>query len=189
MADYGRNAFVQRNLDAIGTATGDIPGTTEFAVCVCGLRPPDEDGHDWTALTPECAGKLYEMLGAYRHTWERTEVESTADAMTARVLAAESELARLRAREAGRATPPTLAEVKRLTARCGHRQALTASVWLVACRNDGRVLLLRTHGREITVDAPDVLSLPEAVERFGITRWWPLDGATMQVTDWPDAPT
>ena len=54
---------------------------------------------------------------------------------------AERELARLRAVHAGRPTPPTPAEVARLTARCGHRQALQASVWLAACGNDGRVVL------------------------------------------------
>jgi len=101
----------------------------------------------------------------------------------------ERENDRLRARLAGRPTPPTHAEVAALTARCGHRQALRASVWLVACGNDAKIAYLHADDAGTVILAGETYARPiaVAVERYRITRWWPLDGTTMEPTDWPDA--
>ena len=103
----------------------------------------------------------------------------------------EREVARLRARLAGRPTPPTHAEVAALTARCGHRQALRASVWRVACRSDAEIVMLyaEENGEIVVTRIGRTSYLQDAIEHDRITRWWPLDGATMEPTDWPDAGT
>lgn len=72
MADYAHGAYVQRNPAAVGGGTGDLPGTTDLAICVCGLRPPDENGNTWTAMTPAVARDLYDTLTVMKHLWTET---------------------------------------------------------------------------------------------------------------------
>lgn len=99
------------------------------------------------------------------------------------------ELTRLRARLAGRATPPTRAEVLGQVAAHGHPSGRPFALWLVACGYGGAMVVAlqgdRGEARLSLLDRSDVHTIPEAVARYEITRWWPLDGETRELTDWP----
>lgn len=73
MANYFEySQLYQQDPHEIGLGFGD-DAEGQPVICIAGLAPKDERGLDWTALTPECARKLYKLLSECRSVVEVSE--------------------------------------------------------------------------------------------------------------------